>query len=257
MHTTIGFNYTTAAAFAAQWLNIPAIPDPHKKTEGNFVYIDDWNKIIGFWAVPGTDAEQLRLSSPTIRRVNPYYITKFEAAVLHAGVFELDAFWPNIALPLQLGEGLEMEVYVAAITEELHGFVFLASVVPEPVRGNIHTIRFSCEPARSVHAWSFSEITLIDVLPVGSYDIVGARLESATGLCFRLVPVGGIHRPGGICVKDFTNGALVDNDPDLQRYGGLGVWCSFEHGLVPGIEMVASADAVKEEIFGFLDIIPK
>lgn len=256
MHTTIGFYRTVGVeTLTAEWLNLVAIPDQHKKTEGNFIYIDDWNKIIGFFALPGTTGAQVRLSSPSIRRVNPYYITKFETAVLHAGAFELQGIFPDIALPLEIGEGLEYEQYICADSEEIHGFIFLASVVPDPIRGNIHTIRFSTEPARTVGTWSFSELTLIDVLPVGTYDVVGARLESDTGLCFRLVPVGGIHRPGGICVK--ATAASEDNDQDLQRYGGLGKWMTFSHGYLPGLEMVASAGAAKETIYGYLDIIPR
>jgi len=252
MHTTIGYQFDSVGGAEAAWFNLAAIPDQHKKTEGNFVYIDDWNKIIGTFGLVGTLGEQVRLSAPSIRRINPYYLTKFEVAVLHAGVFELQAFYPDIALPLEIGEGLEYEQYVAAITEIMHGFVFLASVAPDPVRGKIYTIRFSCEPARTVGVWSFSEITLIDVLPVGTYDVVGARLQTATGLAFRLVPLGGIHRPGGICVKDSE-----DNDQLLQRYGGLGKWMTFTEGYLPGIEMIASADAAKETIYGFLDIIPR
>lgn len=251
MHTTIAFARLTVGALAAQWLNLPAAPDAHIKTEGDYIYIGPYNKLIGYHALPGTLGEQVRISSPSIRMVNPYYISKFETAVLAAGVFELGAFWPNIGLSLTPGEGLESEQYVAAAAEYLHNIIFLAADIPAPIQGEIHTIRFSTDPVRTALVWSFAEITLLDALPVGGYDVVGARLETGTGIAFRVVPIGGPNRPGGICIKDSE-----DNDPYLQRHGGLGIWCHFEHELVPGIELICSADDVKETIYGYLDLIP-
>lgn len=250
MHTTIAYGQT-GDVVAAAWANVAAVPDAHMKTEGDYIYIGEWNKIIGFFALPGTTGEQIRLSAPSIRRVNPYYIPFFETAVLHAGVFETPVFYPNIGLTLIPGEGLEAEIYITLAEVETI-LIFLCSVIPTPVQGNIHTIRFSTEPVRTAGVWSYSEITLLDPLPVGSYDVVGARLETATGVGFRLVPIGGGPRPGGVPVKDEE-----DNDPLLQRYGGLGVWMTFEMAQTPGIEMLASADAVKETIYGFLDLIPR
>ncbi len=249
MHTTIAFA-ENLGALAAQWVNQAAVADAHIKTEGDYIYIADLNKIVGFYALPGTLGEQVRLSAPSIRRVNPQYITDFETAVQSTGIVRR-AFFPNIGLSLIPGEGLECEQYVTA-AEILTTIIFLAGVVPSPVQGNIHTIRFSTDPVRTAYGWSFAEITLLDPLPVGNYDVVGVRLETATGIAFRLVPVGGFHRPGGICAID-----MEDEDVPLQRYGGLGVWCSFVHGLVPGIELICSATAVKETINGYLDLIPK
>ena len=250
MHTTIAFA-EALGALAAQWINVAAVPDAHMKTEGDYIYIAEMNKIIGWFCLPGTLGEQIRLSAPSIRRVNPQYLTFFETAVLHAGVFETPVFNPNVALTLVPGEGLELEQYVSAAEQVTH-LIFLCSAIPTSVQNNIHTIRFSTDPVRSINAWSFAEITLLDPLPVGSYDVVGCRLETGTGVGFRLVPLGGAHRPGGIPVKDYE-----DNDPLLQRYGGLGVWCSFIHGQTPGIELICSAAAAKETIYGYLDIIPK
>lgn len=250
MHTTIAYS-ENPGALAAQWVNIAAVADAHMKTEGDYIYMSEMNKLIGWFCLPGTTGEQIRLSAPSIRRVNPQYVTFFETAVLHAGVFETPVFYPNVGLTLIPGEGLELEQYVSP-NEICSHFLFLCSVIPTPIQGNIHTIRFSTDPVRTASDWSFAELTLLDPLPVGSYDVVGARLETGTGICFRLVPLGGSHRPGGIPVKD-----TEDNDPPLQRYGGLGVWCSFLHGQTPGIEMIASATAAKETIYGYLDIIPK
>jgi len=250
MHTTLAFRRLTVGALPAQWLNLPAVPDAHIRTEGNYIYISSFNKLIGYYSLPGTLGEQVRLSSPSIRRVNPFHVSTFETAVLSTGIIDV-AFFPDIALPLDVSEGLECEQYVAAAAEELHTIIFLAADPPVPVRGGIHSIRFSTDPVRTAGVWSYAEIVLLDPLPVGSYNIVGARLETTTGIAFRIVFVGGGHRPGGICQTD-----MEDEDVALQRHGGLGVWGTFDHNLTPGIELICSADAAKETIYGYLDIIP-
>lgn len=250
MHTTIAFS-ATPGALAAQWVPVAAVPDGHIKTEGNFIHIGAMNKIIGYLSLPGTATTMVRLSSPSIRGVNPYYITPFETAIIPAAdVFR--AFWPDIALDLVLTEGLELEQYVSIVAEVVTHIIFLAETPPVPVSGDIHTIRFSCEPVQTASAWEYSEITLIDVLPVGTYDLVGARLENDGGIAFRFYPVGGVHRPGGI----FSLDAEVE-EPSLQRHGGLGVWLTFDHGLLPGIECIFDADVAKETVYGFMDIIPR
>ncbi|MBA7624885.1 hypothetical protein ES703_32299 [subsurface metagenome] len=248
MHTTIAYS-ALLAEHLAQWWTVPAVPDPHIKTEGNYIYMGIMNKIIGYFSLPGTTATMVRLTSPSIRRINPYHIVPFETAIIPAAdVFR--AFWPDIALELEPTEGLECEQYISA-AEVVGHIIFLAETIPEPIRGNIHTIRFTCEPDPNVGTWAFSEITLIDDLPVGSYNIVGARLVLATGIAFRFVPVGGTHRPGGVC----STGIEVE-EPKLQRHGGLGVWCSFDHGLEPGIEVLTNNDAAKATLTGYMDIIP-
>ena len=64
---------------------------------------------------------------------------------------------------------------------------------------------------------------------------MGARAVSPTGVVFRFVPVGESHRPGGICAQ-----APDENDPDLQRFGGLGNWATFSTIQPPGMEVLSS-----------------
>lgn len=250
MHTTIAFS-ATPGALGDQWVPVAAVADPHIKTEGNFIYIGAYNKIIGYHSLPGTGATMVRLSSPSIRGVNPYYVTPFETAVIPAADVPR-AFWPDIALTLEPTEGLELEQYISIVAEVVSHVIFLAADPPSPVSGNIHTVRFSTEPTQTASAWEFDEITMIDVLPVGTYDIVGARVENDGLIAFRFVPIGGVNRPGGVGSLD----SEVE-EPILQRHGGLGVWCSFEHGLIPGMECLFAADVVAEKVYGFMDIIPR
>lgn len=248
MHTTIAFS--EAVGIAAGWDNINAVPDQHIRTNNEFVYIGDMNNIIGALAYPST-SDLVRLGSPSIRRVNPYHITGNEQDVDPAGDIN-HTFFPTASVPLDTGEALEVEIHNNPGTVIESVLVFLSAAPVAPVAGDIWTIRFTTDVVLVASAWSFGELDLVDGLPVGDYDIVGARLVCAAGIGFRMVPVGGSHRPGGACVPTLA----FEEDPQ-QRRGGLGVWASFNTAQLPGIEVLEVAGAGATTLTGYLDVIKK
>lgn len=247
-HTTIAF--AESIDEAAAWANWTAVVDPHIRTAGDFVYIGEMNKIIGAHVMAGTVPDQVRLQSPSIRRINPYYINHLEAALVQAGDVE-DVFHPGAVVPLDVNEGLELEANGNPAAGEQHtGIIFLAATPPAKVDGNIFPVHFTTTVALAANVWTYAEIVLVDDLPVGTYDVVGGRLESATSIAFRFVPVGGNHRPGGVCVP---GPAYIE--PRFQRFGGLGVWMSFNSVQLPGIEVIDSAATGSTAMDGYFDLI--
>lgn len=246
MHTTIAFS--EIVGINAAWDNINAVPDQHIRTQAEFVYVSSFNRVIGAKAAVGT-SDFCRLQSPRIRRINPYCITHLEAVAVWAGDVE-EAFHPDAQVPLDEMEALECEIFnnPGGVLETV--IVFLAQGGITPVSGEIHTIYFNTTPVLAAGVWAFQEIVIPDGLPVGSYDVVGARLESATSLAFRFVPVGGFHRPGGLCCP-----SELFLEPELQRKGGLGNWFTFETVQLPGIEVIDSAATGATQLHGFLDLI--
>lgn len=250
MHTTIAFSESIDEAGA--WANWAAVPDQHIRTEGDFVYISEFNKIIGEKVLAGTVPDQVRLQSPSIRRINPYYINQLEAAIVQAGNVER-AFHPDAAVSLETNEALELEANGNPAAGEQHtGIIFLASGGITPATGEIFPVHFTTTIVLAAGVWAFGELVLPDGLPVGNYDIVGARVESATSIAFRFVPVGGSHRPGGMCVP---SNAFAE--PRLQRRGGLGVWCSFNSVQLPGLEVIDSAATGSTALDGYFDLIKR
>ncbi|MBA7590087.1 hypothetical protein ES708_32189 [subsurface metagenome] len=134
--------------------------------------------------------------------------------------------------------------------EELVTGVFLAPGAVPPVNGEIFTLNCTADVTAVLHEWGYSEITFPDSLPVGNYRIVGARVCRANAVVFRFVPVGAAWRPGGICVQNAD-----DLDPDLQRFGGLGNWFTFNSIQPPGIEILASSAAGGGAFEVYIDVI--
>lgn len=248
MHTTIAFSESIAPGGA--WDNLAAVVDPHIHTEGDMCYISDMNRIIGEKALTGTGADQCRLQSPSIRRINPYYINQLEAALVQAGNVER-TFHPNKVVTLVPDEGLECEVNSAPAGAEVQTvIVFLAGGGITPVEGEVNVVHFTTTVVLAASTWVYAEIALVDDLPVGVYDVVGGRLEQSTAIAFRFVPVGGMQRPGGMCVP----GAAYQEDPQ-QRFGGLGVWFTFNSVQLPGIEVIDSAATGSTTMDGYMDVI--
>jgi len=248
MHTTIAFS--EIVGINAGWDNVNAVPDQHVKTHDEFFYISDFNKIIGRKAFVGT-SDFCRLLSPSLRAVNPEAITHLEAVALPAGDV-LRVFHPEKVIPLIPNEALECEIFnnPGAVLETI--VVFLAQGAVVPVSGDIRSLVFDCTPVLAQGVWAFSEVNIPDGLPVGNYDVVGCRLESDTSIAFRFVPVGGGHRPGGICIK-----SELYVEPWHQRFGRLGNWFSFNTVQLPGIEVLDSAATGAVKLYGFLDIIKR
>lgn len=229
-----------------------AVEDQHVKTSGDKITIPDLNQIIGAYAALGTVPDKCRLISPSLRRTNPLYITPVELALVPSLMPRM-LYRGDNPIPLDVDEDLEVENNAnPAGAEQQSVVVFLGDGAVNKAVGQILTVNCTVTAVLVAGAWAFSEIIFPDSLPIGDYDIVGARAVVATGVAFRFVPVGAAHRPGGICSL-----AVNGVDPWAQRNGRLGVWASFKTIQPPGIEILGSAAVGSTTYQVFMDLIKK
>lgn len=230
---------------------IDAVPDQHVRTEGDAVYISDFNLMFGAMACLDTTGNRARLISPSLRRVNPFEIQPVDIA-LFPGVESRYMVNPRIVVPLTPNEALECEIYdTEGVTPAQQTVVaWMAQGALSPVSGPIFSVRFTAEITTLAGDWGFSEIDLTDELPVGRYTVVGAKLVSAASVAFRFVPVGAAYRPGAPCCAKAESRYM-----DVFRHGALGPWFQFDTIQPPGIEVLPSADASAETVVGHLDLL--
>ncbi len=234
MHSTIA--WAEANTPDGTFQKITAVSDQHVKVSGDKFYLFDYNHLIGAISCGGVLSLESRLVSPSLRRVNPFYITPIENQIVPTEPMAA-IYHPLSAIKLDVNEALEAELKATAgAARQATLAAFLAPGAVPPVNGEIFTINCEITVAQVISSWEYSEITFPDSLPVANYRIVGARAVIAGGVVFRFVPVGESHRPGGVCAQD-----TADNDPDLQRFGGLGNWGTFSTIQPPGMEVLGSA----------------
>ncbi len=249
MHTIIAYQEAKPADTTP--IAISGVADQHVRVDGAIIYMSDINEIIASYVCGHTTLTDAYLASPSLRRLANYAI-----APIHSGTPPLgDASFimhPLSPLPLEKNEGLEAIVTASATVGAVVTtvVVFLSDAAVMPVDGEIFHVRATATIAAAVDTWANAEVTFDDTLPVGRYQIVGARCFVADGVAFRFVPIGEAYRPGGIC-----SNTLNLKTHDLQRNGGLGVWCEFDQITPPSVEVLVDEGASSNDVVLHLDLI--
>ena len=251
MHTVIAYsegkNLDTGV-----FSKLNGVADQHIKVYGTMIYIAAFNHLIGAYCLGGTLPEEARLVSPSLRRLNPFYITPLEVGLLPVEPHAM-RYFPESPVKLETNEALEAEISGADAAASVKLIAcFLAPGAVTPIHGEIWTINTHITIELIASVWQYSEIAFPDSLPVGNYTVVGARMVAAEGAVFRFVPVGEAFRPGGIVVQD-----VDENDPDRQRFGGLGRWFDFPSVQPPGIEVIACSAEASETYELYIDVIKR
>jgi len=247
MFTIVGWQESKAGTTSYKAYN--ALADQHVRVDGDIIYVPELDNLVGAYVAGGTIADEGYLSSPSLRRLALLDLRPIQRGLKPSGD-ESVHLHPLHPIPLESNEGLELYLKETTTTTEVRtGIVFLADGPLVPVTGEIYSVYASATITSEVGVWKNAAISFRQTLPVGRYQIVGARCEGASIVAFRLVFVGGTWRPGGIGCGDC--GA---HDANEQRYGGLGIWGEFGHMTPPTLEVLGSvAEAQSPELY--LDLI--
>jgi len=250
MFTTVAYQEAKLADTTP--LAILAVPDQHVRTDDTIIYMSDFNEILGVYAGGHTTLTDAYLASPSLRRLANYTIAPLALAALPLGD---DSFilHPESPLALEKNEGLEAIITASGTVGAVFTTVgvWLGDGPVTPVVGEIFHVRATC-PALTAAAlaWQNRELTFDDTLPVGRYQIVGAKCFSATVVLFRFVPIGEALRPGGLGAA-----TLLLKTHDLQRNGGMGVWCEFDQITPPSVDFLKGIAAGADDPVLYLDLI--
>lgn len=249
MFTTVAFSESIATA--TTFSKIAAVPDPHIKVLGDSIYISSMNRLVGSMACVNTNATIARLTSPTLRRFSPVYITPLTLALFPGANFALDVNY-NRSIPLDIDEQLEVEFLGTALAaSQVSVIAWLSDTEIKPVTGQIFTVRGTSAHTLAAGVFSFATIEFDEDLPVGTYQCVGMEVVSATSVMARLVPIGAYNRPGVPCKQ-----LVSDVDPQgVFRNGNFGEFCVFPHNNIPGLEVLCSAATGAQTVVVYLDLI--
>ena len=215
---------------------IAALADPVLTISGNNLQVPSATPALGLAVGIGVNLTRFQLQSPSLRR-----FINFESRPIHRSVTPLS---PNPAIDfmdnvLELDAGEQLQAWTAedgAGATRMNAIVNLLDKDVTSATGAIFTLRATGATTLVAFSWTNGALTLDQVLPVGQYAIVGARCESAGLLAFRFVFQNQTPRPGGI-------GNLTESTLTLprQRFGGWGIWGTFDNWTIPTVDYFSSS----------------
>lgn len=249
MHTLVAFSEVPAVAATSGTIN--AVPDQTHRVSGDDIYIGKFNQLIGECAI-GPQITDAYLISPSLRRVARKYVAPLFITP-SSYIVPLTWNWHGES-PLKLDTNEALNAYatetsLSAVHNDIIG-VWLADGPVAPVHGEIWTVHASVSGTFAELAWGNAEMTWTPDLPVGKYQIVGARCYMEEPGLFRFNFVGGFNRPGGVCIHEYHLSTMP-----WQRNGGMGVWGEFEQVLPPSIDLLPQAVNGETEAYLRIDLI--
>lgn len=242
---TIGY---TESQDSATLVNVAGLADTSGTVTGDDVLVPEgFANIAGVYFL-GPNFTRGQLDSPSLRRTGLLDVEPGDnAAEPSVPTPWMDLF--DTPIPLQEGEVLRaLAAEDAAGAARTTAIVWLSDGPIQPVAGDIRTFRATGTTTLVANAWSPVPLTLDQVLPVGNYTLVGARVVCAGGQAFRFIAQREAYRPGGIAFD-------ADSDLDVERFrrGRAGAWFDFTQRSVPQVEVLSNSADAAETVF--LDVI--
>lgn len=233
MHHTIAFCEEPAVTTEE---NIAGVSDDTMRVVSDDIWVGALNRVVALFG-GGHSLQTLRLVSPSLRAFFCPYVHPYVSLAA-------DAYWLSSPvdmcrnpIPLATNEALNAMAKVSEVHNDVDNFmgVSLADGPIAPVYGDIRTMVIEASITATQKTWVAGDLTLPADLPVGRYQIVGAMCRSNYTGIFRLIPVGGGGRPGGMI--DAGNDIM---DMRSQRWGNMGVWMEFDQLTPPRVEICAN-----------------
>lgn len=231
----------TASVDQAVLAAIAALADPVLTVSGNNISVPASTPELGFLYGIGVNLTRAQLQSPSLRRMFNYEVRPIQKAATPASPPSYCDMMDNT---IALDAGEQLQAWTAEDGAGATRMSVIASLVDKavtPVTENIYTLRATGAATLVAYSWTNAPIVLDQVLPVGQYALVGARAESAGLIAFRFVFQNQTPRPGGI-------GALTETgiSPSRQRYGGWGVWGTFDNWTIPTVDFFSGTADTSE-----------
>ncbi len=192
--------FDASIANGAVLLQVAAVSDPVIAPAGNGLLVHQLVPKLARVVAVGTNLTRVQLTSGSLRRFTP-----LDLAPVNVGT--------AIESPSRIYDLVD-EPYDLAVNEELDAFGVQSNAGAQrirvavtfcdgpfkPIRARGFSVHFVNTITLAANAFTGFQPTFDSGLPSGAFVLVGARILSATGLFFRVIPRGGSPlRPGGRC----------------------------------------------------------
>ncbi len=224
------------------YTKVNSITDPAMPTyNNNYTPPMDYHALFAFSM--GPTQTTARIASPTISKNYPPNIRPIQVASVVPNDPNLCVFLED---PLRLPqyEGIEVDVQNGA-SEATYACIGATTQIIPPAKGEIKVLRGVATTTLTANTYTTLSVTWDYTLAQGTYDVVSAEVQSATGVFFRLIFPGQTDRPGGLCIT------AVGNRPHFYFYAryALGQWLTFPYTIMPQVEVMATAADTTQKVF--------
>lgn len=230
---------------------IAGVPDQSLTVAGGDIRVPSFASKLAMTAALNNDATAARaqLSSPSLRAM----VNMDIEPVVPNKVFgsPIEPYWRgDQPFDLVVNESLNFFTQNAQAAAVLsYGLIWLADGPVKPVQGNAFSIRATSAVALVAATWVNGPLVFGQVLPYGTYAVVGMRARGTNLLAARLVFPGAFNRPGVPGVN--VIGGL---DYDFARYGDMGIFGQFDSTVPPTVDCLGDTDAAQTFIFDLVKV---
>ncbi len=253
MFTTVAYYRSVDPAGA--YVNLLPVADQHVFTSGNDITIPGLAQLVA--AAAGVASGGLvvcRLESPSLRDIARIYIDPVNGGADAAALPDVPPkLLDRRGNPLVLAPNEALDAFINSDPTAARiqwAVVWLADgpIAPYAAGPEILSLRWTATAVGVAGSWVNANIVFDEAIPVGTYDVVGFRAESATLIAARLVFRGGAWRPG--VLGNTTSAQFGDQ---RFREGNFGLFGTFQQITPPSVDFLCSAaDAAQQ---GTLDLV--
>lgn len=247
MFHTLAYQKNQAAA--ATLVPLTAVPDQQipTNTSGNFILPANMQLLMS--VALGATLSQARINTPSLRSVLLPDIYPFiESAVPVSNPILNWYYGYGPVIPKNDPVEVDSTNSNGAGVDQQYALLWLGDGNNNLPLGPRYKMHATSTITTGNKVWGAGSITFDQVLPYGTFAVVGMQARGQNLISARLVFVGGGWRPG--CLANLTTGDFPN--PVFQS-GALGEWGRFESNAPPTIEIFGNSAPVAQDYW--LDLV--
>lgn len=226
-----------AQAFGVNLVQLNAAPEQVLVTQNNQFLFNKQLSIVGAYAI-GPKITRCQLNIPSYRSVALPELHPLELAanpLNNPNIIDLRDS-PYILRASETLGVLTSNNATVGTDQEFVGVWLTSSGLTQIPAGQYYSVRFTAAITAVANAWTIGALTATQQLPPGVYTVIGAQIQSATGVLARLVFPGQLYRPGVIACTSLGNRGPYQEKPGM--WGALG---NFNTVTYPQLEIMCTA----------------
>lgn len=195
----------------------------------------------------GGRIDQANIQAPTTDNLGGYEIP-IGSGVVPVDMNKISNPQHKGFIPIPSNEGVNFNVSaIAGVASQAWSFVWFSDNNMDAVEGEIFSIRATTTIAGSNTEWRQQQITPINTLPAGRFQVVGFQTVATDVIASRLNFVNSSVYPGVLGQPSFQQ---ITND--FWRRGRAGVWGEFTNRSLPSVWVLGGLAGAQTH---YLDLI--